>query len=451
MRALVVLVLLAGIAHAAPATFESMTYEAPKGWQIKSSGAAGVQMQIADDKAGTFAMIAITPSVPSQGSLDKDFDAAWSTVVVPTFKVSGKPTMAPGDTENGWTSKAGSATGEAAGVQAIVILVTVTGHGRAMNAVIAMNSEKYQAALQTFLESVKMAVPNAALPTVKPPTPTTAPPTAPPSATASTKNGAGSTTTTFNDGWTSTIEEDWVRTTRPGHTVYLHYGVALDDESRRDITGSMWRKLVAPRYSNMKNVNLAVYSELKFPFYEATAEATDRNGAAVYIVMRVSVGGGIARTIEVVSSSPTAFAKQFPDRQNVLEIMGANRFSVGKEIAGVWSSFTGASVDMYYVATGGYAGMNAAAISDTFHFNEGGSYTSEHKGAYGRVGSQTVFQEKYKGTWSVTSPWEITVNRTDRKIVTVYNAYYEAVRGGRLLRLTDKQYSGSGYSLARSK
>lgn len=442
MRVLIVLLLLAGVARAAPVTFETMTFDSPKGWKVSTS-AAGVQMQIADEKAGTFAMIAISSSVPSVGSLDKDFDTAWANVA-PMFKAAGTPEMAPGETENGWTSKAGSATGEVGGAHAVVILVTMTGHGRAMNAVIATSSEKYQAALQAFLASVKMAVPKGAPPAPPAPAPSTAP------ATASTRNGAGSTVTTFNDGWTSTLEENWVRATRAGYTVYLHYGVALDDASRRDITGSMWRTLVAPRYANLKNVNIAEYSELNFPYYEATAEATDRAGAAVFVLMRVSVGGGVARTVELVSSSRAALDKQFPDRASVLAIMGANRFAVGKELAGTWSRFTGASVDLYYVSSGGYAGTNAAAIADTFDFASGGAYRSEHKGAVGRVGNQNVFQVEYKGTWSVTSPWEVTVNRSD-KIVTIYDAWYEAVRGGRLLHLTDKKYTGMSYALARIK
>lgn len=440
MRVLIVLLLLAGVARAAPVTFETMTFESPKGWKVTTSS-TGVQMQTADDRSGTFAMIVISPSAPSLQSLDKDFDTAWANVA-PMFKVTDAPAMVPGDTENGWASKAGSAAGEVGGVRAVVILVTMTGHGRAMNAVIATSSsEKYQAALQAFLASVKMGVPKGALPA---PTPTTAP------GTASTTNGAGSTVTTFNDGWTSTVEQHWVRATRPGHTVYLHYGVALDDESRRDITGFMWRTLVAPRYANLKNVNIAPYSELKFPYYEATAEATDRAGAAVFVLMRVTVGGGVARTIEIVSSSRAALDKQFPDRPSMLAIAGANRFSVGKELAGTWSRFTGASVDLYYVSSGGYAGMNAAALSDTFRFAGSGSYESEHKGAVGRVGNQNMFQERHKGVWSLTSPWEVTVNRSD-KVVTVYDAWYEAVRGGRLLHLTDKKYTGMNYTLARVK
>lgn len=52
---LVLVVLLAGaIAHAAPARYEAMTYEAPKGWKV-TSDAKGVQMQSVDVKANTFA------------------------------------------------------------------------------------------------------------------------------------------------------------------------------------------------------------------------------------------------------------------------------------------------------------------------------------------------------------------------------------------------------------
>jgi hypothetical protein len=435
-------VLSCAVAHAAPAAFESMTYEAPRGWKVTSTS-SGVQMQIIDEKAGAFALVAITPSIASQGSLDKDFDAAWSTGVAPTFKITGKPEMVPGESENGWSSKGGTATGEANGIAAVIILVTLTGHGRAMNIIIAVNNDKHQAAVQGFMDSVKMAVPKTQAPRVQ--APTTPAPTAP-STPSSAKNGSGSTSTTFDDGWTSTLDENWVRVTRPGVTVFLHYGVSLDDNSRRDPTSSLWNLLVAPRYSNVKNYNAPTHSQVHFPYYEATAEATDRNGANAFVVMRLSINGGIAKAIEIAASSRQAYEKQFADRDAVLAIANANRFSVGNEVAGTWSSFTGASVDMYYVATGSYAGKNVAALSDRFTFGSGGAYTSEHKGS----GGQTVFQEKYTGTWSVTSPWEITVKRSDGK-VTVYTAHYEAVRGGRLLRLSDKKYSSMSYALARAK
>jgi hypothetical protein len=441
-RAVIVLVvLLGGLAHAAPATFESMTYEAPKGWKVTTT-TSGVQMQTIDEKAGTFALIVVAPAIASQGSLDADFDAAWSSSVAQMFSVSGKPDVLPGDTENGWSSKAGTATGKASGVDAVVILVTMTGHGRAVNVVIALNHDKYQAGAQAFLESVKMAAPKAPVKTA---------PVAPTSGTSSSKNGSGSTSTTFDDGWTSTLEENWVRVARPGVTVFLHYGVALDDNTRRDPTSSLWTMLVASRYSNVKNYSAPTHSQLKFPYYEATAEATDRNGANVFVVMRLSINGGVAKAIEIVAPSRQAYEKQFPDRDAVLAIMNANRFSVGKEVAGTWSSTTGASVDMYYVATGGYAGMNASAAHDRFELDASGKYSSEHKGAYGRVGSQTVYQEKYKGTWSVTGPWEITVKRSDKTEASVFAVQYEAVRGGRILRMTDKKFSGTSYALRRDK
>lgn len=452
---LVLIVLLAGaIAHAAPARYEAMTYEAPKGWKV-TSDAKGVQMQSVDVKANTFALIAIAPSIPSQGGLDADFTAAWTANIAPMFKVSGAPTIAPGDTENGWASKAGTAQGEASGLPVAIVLVTLSGHGRAMNVVIVMNHDKYQAPMQAFLESVKMAVPTTPAPkpaTTAPATPPSAPaaPATPASSTPSTKNGAGSTSTTFDDGWTSTIEENWVRVTRPGMTVLLHYGVALDDRTRQDPTDAFWRMLVVPRYTSVRNVTGTAYSELNFPYYERAADVTDRDGKSAYVVMRLSIAGGVASTFEVIAPSRDAYMKQFPDRAQIVALQGANRFSVGADVAGTWSSSTGASVDMYYVATGNYAGTNAAAIANRFELGKGGVYSSEHKGATGRVGSMDTFQVRYTGTWSVTSPWEITVKRTD-KVTTVYAASYQAVRGGRVLRLQDKQYTGMQYALVREK
>jgi hypothetical protein len=144
-----------------------------------------------------------------------------------------------------------------------------------------------------------------------------------------------------------------------------------------------------------------------------------------------------------------AYTQAFPSPDNLTAMRGANRFAIGADVAGTWSSSTSAGIDMYYTATGGYAGMNAASIADTFWFAAKGGYKSEHKGATGMVGRQQVFQAKYKGSWRRTGPWELVVKRSDGT-TTVYDAHYEAVRGGQVLHLQDKRYSGSKYALVRT-
>lgn len=440
---LAIAVLLApSLTHAAPARYDLMSYQAPKGWTVDTSKGV-LTIQRVDLKKQTFAVILVAHNSESAGSLDRDFQAAWDTLIIPGFKVTDPPQMTPAETENGWQAKSGTAQGEANGAPAAVILVTGTGHGRTLNIVITTNSEAYTSGIQSFLSSVKMQKPSATTTTDAAPAPTPAPAPAP--ATAK----SGGPTTTFDDGWTSMAETDWVRVTRPDATVYLHHAVALDDASRQDPAEHFWNKLVEPRYA-LSNKIARGYSAVNFPYYFVQADATDRATKATgYVSLRVVTSNGVASCIEVFTPSRDAFTKLFPDQDKLAAITGANRFVIGKDIAGTWSSTTSGAINMYYVATGGSAGMNAASIADKFSFAASGSFTSEHKGATGMIGNQKTFNEKYKGTYAV-SAWDLTVKRSDGTS-SDYSAYYEAVRGGWVLHLQDKKYSGSTYALVRAK
>jgi hypothetical protein len=73
---------------------------------------------------------------------------------------------------------------------------------------------------------------------------------------------------------------------------------------------------------------------------------------------------------------------------------------------------------------------------------------SKHQGASGIVGSMSTYSQEYKGR-SVVTNWEITLpNRWQGKTST-FHAWFEVVRGGRVLYLQDVQYSGSRFSLVR--
>lgn len=420
----------ASVAAAARQTFDAVSFEAPSGFAV-ARAATGVTMQESDAKAGTFALVVVAPSAASAGSLDQDFQAAWASAVVPTFAVTDAPAMTPGAPIDGWALTSGAAKGTVQGVATSVMLVVLTGNGRTETIIIAMNAGTYLPAVEQFLHSLRMTAPAAGAPQ---------PPAGPAGPAGSTK---------FDDGWTSSAEGDWVRVARPGATVLLHYAVALDDTTRRDVTGSFWGSLVAPRYA-IKKQNRFDFSQTSFPYYFATADATERaTGRAVFVALRVVTANGIAFPIEVVTDSQAAFQRVFPDQDKLAAIAGANRFAVGDDVVGTWSGSTGSSVNMYYTGTGGYAGTNATAMSDVFTFGPKGVYASKHQGATGMVGSMKTYSEKRAGTYSV-APWEITVKLNGGK-TTVYSAYYERVRGGRILHLQDKQYAGMNYALRLDK
>ena len=445
---LVMLVMSAStIAHAAPKRYDLVSYQAPKRWTSDTSKGV-LTLQILDPQKGTFGVIMVSPSSASAGSLDRDFQATWDGLIVPGFNVTAAPQLTLTDTDDGWQAKSGGATGVASGVPATIILVTTTGHGRTISAIITTNTDIYTADIEGFLTSIKMQKP-AGTPLVAAPTTGTEPVQNSTAATNPATAVTTAATTTFDDGWTSTAEIDWVRVTRAGATVYLHHGVALDDASRQDVVGYFWSKLVLPRYA-VSNVITHPYSGIDFPYYFVQAGATDRStNAKGYVSLRVVMNNGVASCIEVFTPSSDAFQKLFPDQDKLGAIAGANRFAINKDIVGTWSSSSSASINMYYVATGGSAGVNAAALADKFQFLANKRFTSEHKGASGRIGSQQMFQQTYKGTYAM-SAWELAVKRSDGT-ASVYAAFFEAVRGGWVLRMQDKKYSGSTFALVRAR
>jgi hypothetical protein len=436
-RAFCVLVMLVGFAQAKPKpTFEAMSYTPPKGWKTAVKKGT-LTMQKIDQGKGTFAMILVPPIGNSRGSLAEDFRTAWDSIITAGFNVTDAPTMTPGTPENGWEALSGSAKGSVEGNAAMIVLVTMTGGGRTMNIVIAMNSDTYAAGVQAFLESVEMKKVSA--PATSAPATSTPPPA----------QGTGAPTTTFDDGWTSTAEANWVRVTREGATVFLHYPVPMDDASRRDTSAYYWNQLVAPRYAVTKTYAQDSTST-GLPVYFIQGDATDRaTGKQVFVSLRVIPESGIAHPIEVVTASRAAFTQVFPDHDKLASIRGANRFAIGSELVGTWSGSTGTSAQMFYTATGGYAGMNAAVSANKFVFGANGTFNAEYKGATGMVGSMKTYQVREKGTFT-TSPWELTLKKSDGT-TSVYSAYYEMTRGGYVLHLQDKKYTGMTYSLGRVK
>jgi hypothetical protein len=71
-------------------------------------------------------------------------------------------------------------------------------------------------------------------------------------------------------------------------------------------------------------------------------------------------------------------------------------------------------------------------------------------GASGQVGNAKFYDVKYSGKFSVTN-WEATLSNFNQRSTTGFDAYFEAVKGGRILHLTDKAARGTQYHLVKVK
>lgn len=260
-------------------------------------------------------------------------------------------------------------------------------------------------------------------------------------------------TTTFDDGWTATIHPDYILVKKAPYTCYLFYRVVMSEEMEppmNNIDAYFWRRDVKPRFDVLTEDRRRaefMFSPIEYTEGEAIDKATGRR---VFVGMNVSRNSGGALNIVVVAPDKESYYKEFSQPENLERMLGYNKFAVAaSDLIGHWSSSSGAFAQMYYVATGGYAGMNAVSTSAEFWIEANGTYRSEHKGASGMVGSQQFFQQEYKGSYKMNGEWEVKMtNRYNGKDET-FHCWFEVLRVGRILHLQDVQYSGMTYQLVK--
>lgn len=277
------------------------------------------------------------------------------------------------------------------------------------------------------------------------------------------------TTTNFDDGWTATEYPDWIELSKGNMKVLLHlYNAAVDMSSGQTplINASAWDVLVAPRYVS-KREYYAFNGNMSYMRSSATsAWLTDSQGGEHYVVLFRRGGGPF---MEFIAPDRASFEKEFgmniseANSQNLIwsddalwmkmdNMQRRNKFAVAPaDLAGHWTESSSAVAQMYYVNSGNYAGMNAVSTSAEFWLQPDGSYRSQHKGASGMVGNQQFFQQEYKGKYSMSGNWELSMNNRYNGKTDVFLCQFEVVRGGRILHLTDKANPGLAYHLAITK
>ncbi len=277
------------------------------------------------------------------------------------------------------------------------------------------------------------------------------PPATPPVALPSGPRRFQFTRSEFDDGWVAVEQPDYVQVTKGALTAYLFYRVTMTEQMRppvTDVIDYFWNRDGRPRF-DLQNANKRREESSYPPLEYVEGDVTDRaSGKRAFAGMFVSRNNGGALNIMVVAPDKGTFYQAFPKPGDLERMMNYNKFAVAPgDLPGYWSESSGAFAQMYYVQSGNYAGMNAASVSAQFWIAPDGTYRSTHKGATGMVGNQKVFQQEYRGSWKLNGNWEMSMtNRFEGKTDT-FLMQFEAVKGGRLLHLTDKQYQGVQYHL----
>ena len=251
-------------------------------------------------------------------------------------------------------------------------------------------------------------------------------------------------TTNFVEGWNATIKDNFVEVSDANTTVLLHYGVILTDALRIDIINNCWTLLAGSRYTVIKLYPYN-YSALNFPYNYLQADVTDKaTGKTKFVSFVVQVLSGVAYGYEVISNSSAEFQQKFQTIESIENMYGFNKFAMGtNDLIGIWQEGGGAFTQYYYVQSGNYAGMNITVSNLKYTFVNSTAYNTDVKS----VSNGGYSKEKEIGSY-LTSNWDVSTTDQNGK-VSQFNAWFEAVKGGRILHLWDKQNTGEHFQLGR--
>jgi len=444
---------------AQPQTYDLITYTAPDGW-VKETGKDALQIRKENKVTGEYALFMLFKTLPGSTNAKTNFAAAWETIVKETVTVSTAPEMLEPFSENGWETLIGMAPFENEGQKRAALLITASSSSKMVNILLLSNTDAYQKEVDSIIASISLKKINGSSNGDKTITATN---------TLAKNVNFTFNTTNFDDGWTSTVKEDWVEVSKPGIRILIHYPnkkADIHNFSKLEGDNNAWSILLAPRYINITNFyerGIQDYQSITF----LTADATERSSSKkVHVVLfKKHYDKGNGRYMEVVADSKSMFEQEFGNSyinrsswdyieqtkswDKLANMQWRNKFAVApSDLIGKWSSSTYAALSYYYVNSGSFAGATATSIADEFTFLPGNKYESDHAGASGVLGNQNFSRQMYNGK-SIITDWTITLTNRFQGNSEKYDIYFEAIKGGRILIMTDRL--GYSLSLVKSK
>lgn len=423
-------------------TFDIATYTTPKAWK-KQTAESAIQFTKQDEAKGTYCLITLYKAVSGTDNSKQNFDIAWASVVKEMVTVSAAPEMQKPVTENGWEAQSGYAPFESDGNKGIVVLVTSTGYKKMVNIVILTNTDLYEKEMTAFLESINLKKPaevNTApvAQIIKPPL------------TKQNSNGTGFafTTTNFDDGWTSSVQEDWVEVTKGAVKVLIHYPNKKADAYNSVLLDGLknaWDILVAPKYSSASNFEfkpVSGWQSVEFAEADAIEKMTNKK---VYVVLfKMNYSNGSGKYLEFITADKKSFEKEFGvyhDKsfgwEKMEKMANYNKFAVAaSDLMGSWTSNFSGMTQYVNATTGASAGADTHASNENFQFGTGNTYKWDLGVASGFVGNIKFQSVKSTGKFSVPNNWQIFFSDIEGKPKT-YNAQFTCIKGARILWIGD--------------
>jgi hypothetical protein len=428
-------------------TFDITTFIQPAGWgkEIKDFAVSFVKT---DAQTQGWCRVTVYKSINSSGNSVTDFNSEWNSLITKNYPDATLPTP-EATIEDGWTSQAGVAKFQFNNQESYGLLTTVSGYEKEVSIVVLMNDDEFMPTVETFLVSLDLIKPVVSN-KMQVPTQSTQP--IPQSTNNPSNSGISISTTNFDDGWVAQPFANWVMVANPNVEVYIYYveDFSTNYSGKIEPEDHYWSTLIPQRFNIQSEER---WSEMTYPpiHYKEGNAVSKETGKSSFIAMDVYFSNGGATVILAVATSKDILKQKFAHPRDLEKMLGYNKFAVcEKDLIGTWEESSGSAVNMYNVNTGAYAGMNTASSANKFVFKIKGQYESAHSGASGMVGSMQFYSQKYNGQ-STYANWDVTLTKRFKDKTEIFWAQFEAVRGGRVLHLTNKEASGVSYHLVKTQ
>ncbi|MGB3005220.1 MAG: hypothetical protein WBC06_01840 [Chitinophagaceae bacterium] len=420
--------------------FDIFSYIAPTSFILKEKKQ---RLFYQKTEGNSFCQLYLWPAQQGTNIPEANFNTDWDYFAAKPYNLTEEPEKQI-EKQNGWEVVTGVSPVKKESLDFIVTVSTFTQNNISWCTISIFNDEKYVPVIDKFLMSIKAdskKFKNTILPPV---INTNATP-------VSTNIGITKSITNFDDGWTATITNDYVKVTKAATELRLHYiDKALDDARPNTVDAPeyYWSKYVEP-YFNVSN--LQKWSGVQYPvIYHLQANAVEKKtGKACFVAIKIVYSGG-AKPIVVIAPNQTSYQQQFPHPNNIDPMLNSNRFALtANDIAGIWKGSGGGGVEYNNVYSGTYAGMSAVSSTDEFIFNKDGSYSSTYRSASMNNGGTQFAGQDFKGKYMV-SDWSITATNRYKGKTTKYNAQLIAVKNGYLLYMEDADNNSMKYTFFKT-
>lgn len=263
-------------------------------------------------------------------------------------------------------------------------------------------------------------------------------------------------TTTFDDGWTSIVQEDWIQVTKGTIKVLIHYpnkNADVYNSVLMDGLKNAWNVLVAPKYSSASNFEFKpITGWQSIEFAEADAVETTTGKSVHVVLFKMNYSNGSGKYLEFIMPDKKTFEQEFGPYhetsygwEKVEAMANYNKFAVApSDLTGKWTNNFSGALQYVNAYTGANAGMDTHSSTQNFEFGPQNTYKWDLSVASGMVGNIKFQSVKSTGKFSMPNNWQINFSDLEGKPKT-YNAFFSCVKGARILMLEDAGYP-TGYT-----